>query len=1334
MLKKLKALLADDQPPSAGAVPQAQAPSKGAVPKPTAKPAAKAPARAATSKAPAPPAGPQPPASAYLQVQSAAGWIAVKVPPLGVDAVFKGTVDPNTLLPIAGEIIYPSGTKLEGQWSTTTGLFISGSMTLSPNGVTTSNYLIGAWVPTMESEHAMNEGIGVRLAAGVTRDTTTYRVYSSGLFGVYKNNYNRLLIGMRLSPRPSAPKEIPCADLLPLDQLTMSAGVMNFDKNVIGQGCVLGATMTAGVYRMDGGVNQLQEGVMWSSAGVVEGKYTRRTDIGNASHTAISTCNRHIGRWRRGESGVTHLDLGLRLTCYKLNTEEYRSNPRNYVYCVEAGRFALVVPRRHRSGRKWYQKIAATAPCIAQLPEPATQPLLCTDAEEHVPDRDAQLAAGTTVPSPHVGGDGELQGDSSDQHTRGAPGAISAAPRAPTPMISATPVVATGMFSEGLFNPLTSELLVGVVVSNIADGKVPVWTYKPNKEVANVQDRTAIVAGQVMRSIAGFRKFALRSDMWRTGTPPATDLAAAVREGAAGSSLDFAKLAHLMPALSEAEALELERAWYGGEQSWTLHCSGRGDVYFGEHIDEGQWLLLSTPLANALSPQSPSTSEGDETPRMSLFTPIVWEERAVESLVCRNGLVKAVIQEAKVSVHVNEVSIDKHMSRDLSAEELMGSFSDLPQEWVSLPFARHEWLLYEVDLKTKVSRFALPCNGVIVDAFTASEFADDALLPRLTAADQSALDTAIATKLTEPLSAANGSVFTSLGHVNMFGPLRFLTPDRPITQAQAHAMLASWELGSHDATRAFVVRHPLVTRARQLMEEGCSEHTDVVDFSIMDRIVASTLENAAAEAVIDAADDALLRPYLEDKGKDEPCSRASSVEVGQHIAKQFITLKEAFFSSSFKVEYLRTNALPYLSAQNESRASADPTVVLDLPAVPPPPSQDRRFGASVVLHVPLPPDADCFHEYRHSWGFVLEYLHWVGMRHSCVALTAVLHQPFRRFDSIRKQHAAVSPTLTSSPHDACAFSGTGAEKLMRLRVRGDADLFFAEVQEILDEFHLQLGEVAERVFVAHTPFAQRMTVAKAAPWGHGIVCRFFGDQMSVTAAACEVSMWLAERGHELVRPPSSWILSQKFSRPLMVKEEDATGPTVRLFKVDPTSLEFCDVHNCLYNMQFPSLWTIVRLERVQNTPLYERYVEKRRQIGRECRAIDQPGHHGCNEHRWLAHGTRGVDPMLIAQHGFDHRYSEKGLFGRAAYFAYDPVYSHTYRHETGITGEAQMFLASVVGGNVEMRPAVDKEIKHPKPGCHSVDGPLTDRFRGLMVYDLDQAYPCYLVTYKYTTK
>ena len=108
--------------------------------------------------------------------------------------------------------------------------------------------------------------------------------------------------------------------------------------------------------------------------------------------------------------------------------------------------------------------------------------------------------------------------------------------------------------------------------------------------------------------------------------------------------------------------------------------------------------------------------------------------------------------------------------------------------------------------------------------------------------------------------------------------------------------------------------------------------------------------------------------------------------------------------------------------------------------------------------------------------------------------------------------------------------------------------------------------------------------------------------------------------------------------------------------------------------------------------------------------------------------------MLIAQHGFDHRYSEKGLFGRAAYFAYDPVYSHTYRHETGTTGEAQMFLASVIGGNVEMRAAIDKEIKHPKPGYHSIDGPLTDRFRGLMVYDLDQAYPCYLVTYKYTTK
>lgn len=628
------------------------------------------------------------------------------MPPLGADARFKGIMDPSTHLPISGALLLPTGTMLEGDWNAA-GVFVTGSLTLVANNLSTSNIMVGAWVPTLENEKAMNEGIGVRLTAGVTRDTTTYRVFTSGLFGVFKNNYNRLLLGIRLSPRPSAPKDIPCADLLPLDQVVLSAGVMNFDKNVIGQGCVLGATMTAGVYRMDGGVNQLQEGVSWSTGGLVEGKYTRRTDVGNASQTSLTVGNRHIGRWRRGEAGVTHLDLGLRLTCYKPGTQEFRDNRKNYVYCVEAGRFALVTPRRHRSGRKWYQKNETPQLPVVPPPTPPSaedEPAeLAVEPSSIQPDHDPQAEKDqtpeTSNPPTTTTTTTELTDTPSHAATGSAsidpPPAVTSRPSVPTPVVLKATPMPTGLFSEGLFHSTTSELIVGVVVSSIADGVVPVWTYKPNKETApSLQERIAVIPGQTMRSISGFRKFVLRSDMWRTGTFGATEIPASVRESVAagGGDVDLSKMAQLLPALTEEEALEVERAWYGGEQSWPLHCSGRGDVYFGEHIDEGQWLLHSASTSTTPTTPAATTPDDESIPCIRLLTPMVWEERLVESLASRAALTKAVVDLAKAKLanttyFLTQGAIDKHLAKEVSADaELMGSFSDLPPEWVSLPF------------------------------------------------------------------------------------------------------------------------------------------------------------------------------------------------------------------------------------------------------------------------------------------------------------------------------------------------------------------------------------------------------------------------------------------------------------------------------------------------------------------------------------------------------------------------------------------------------------------------------------------------------------------------
>ena len=130
----------------------------------------------------------------------------------------------------------------------------------------------------------------------------------------------------------------------------------------------------------------------------------------------------------------------------------------------------------------------------------------------------------------------------------------------------------------------------------------------------------------------------------------------------------------------------------------------------------------------------------------------------------------------------------------------------------------------------------------------------------------------------------------------------------------------------------------------------------------------------------------------------------------------------------------------------------------------------------------------------------------------------------------------------------------------------------------------------------------------------------------------------------------------------------------------------------------------------------------------------------------MKHGTRHADPSVIWQSGatstntfgIDPRYCDSGFFGRAAYFAYDTVYSDGYSHRLP-SGERQMLLVWVTAGRVEdrsVRPrdnARDRVLRHPQPTFHSIKGRVTEppnRQDAIMIYELHQSYPAYLVTYR----
>ena len=774
-----------------------------------------------------------------------------------------------------------------------------------------------------------------------------------------------------------------------------------------------------------------------------------------------------------------------------------------------------------------------------------------------------------------------------------------------------------GFSTEGLYCPFTRTLLCGVSISKPNKcGGVKV-SLKPSKEVYDPTNRIGTVSGSSIRHISGFRRWMLSID----------------------NRISQPRGSHEDRILSESECAAIEQAWYEGEATCVL---SRGEVYFGEHIDEGYWSLR---LATATDTTRPAYVGA------GMVVPLTREDRLNETLRLRSNATKA-------GGAVGDL---------LAACPVLCTSQGT---WVDLPLSRYEWLVHTVDMLSRITSFSHPNNSFIVDAATAAVYASGAdTNPRFTEEDMSRLDAGV-------VSGSAECVKTSVGYVNPHATLRRLLP-APATRSEEDDVLDTLELGVDHIDREYALHHPYSLNGRQIAHDATQG---------LNRIA------------IEGCDDASKAHH--DNHNTAPL---------QYVSRQYTTLIEEFCSPAFKRRFITTNLYPSTTASAShvttgttapSSVHADPSSAAMTSERPQERPQSERLAISPVAHIPLPPDADCPSEYRHTWGFVLEFVHWVGLRHACI------------------------PLLQAGPNG----------ELERLSTDDDAGSFVTSVDGILASFEHAVREMADRVYPPHAPFATTVAKASAAAWPQGLVCRFVGEQLSVVSAACEVAMWQVRRNMESVRLPSSWALSSRLCTPTasIVSTGGEGGPSVSLYEVDPKSLEFFDVHNCMYNMEFPTVWSIAKLERVQNDVLYERYVSKRRQIGRECRVLNYAGHQGCNEHRWLAHGTRGIDPMLIARNGFDHRYAEKGLFGRASYFAYDVLYSHTYRHETGVAKEAQMFLSMVTAGNVEMRDKTDKEIKHPKQGCHSVDGPLTDRFRGLMVYDLDQAYPAYLVTYKYS--
>jgi hypothetical protein len=171
------------------------------------------------------------------------------------------------------------------------------------------------------------------------------------------------------------------------------------------------------------------------------------------------------------------------------------------------------------------------------------------------------------------------------------------------------------------------------------------------------------------------------------------------------------------------------------------------------------------------------------------------------------------------------------------------------------------------------------------------------------------------------------------------------------------------------------------------------------------------------------------------------------------------------------------------------------------------------------------------------------------------------------------------------------------------------------------------------------------------------------------------------------------------------------------------------------------------IKRVENRMLWNRYWTRRQEIS--LIAGDRPERSASREtvfftldwasneaHMW--HGTNSTDPQLILQHdtGLDYRFSAKGFYGHGLYVAEKSEYSDQYSFKNTDGAKRSIFLVRVALGEFRVYgSAQDNSLTKPPKNART--GRMYDSVQGgphsgsmmYVVYDLQQVYPEYIVTY-----
>ena len=164
--------------------------------------------------------------------------------------------------------------------------------------------------------------------------------------------------------------------------------------------------------------------------------------------------------------------------------------------------------------------------------------------------------------------------------------------------------------------------------------------------------------------------------------------------------------------------------------------------------------------------------------------------------------------------------------------------------------------------------------------------------------------------------------------------------------------------------------------------------------------------------------------------------------------------------------------------------------------------------------------------------------------------------------------------------------------------------------------------------------------------------------------------------------------------------------------------------------------TVVKLERIQNKWLWERYSFAKKRMSKTNREHVNEMH--------LFHGTRDTPPEKVfrSEKGVDFRFSREGLWGTGSYFAVNASYSDAYAYvPPGGNNEKQMFICKVLTGESYKAEHSDSSLRQPPPKPFPTHGSFEeeryDSVKGYtrqsyvyVVYDHEKVYPAFLVTYR----